>query len=478
MVSFPSHVLLTAVRRLRRRRRRQCSLVLVVVLLCVVSVWNLWVGGTAGPASDARVYEWWQAERTVSQLPDPQQLQAQLGAPLNDNYRSVNATTIRLQKPPPNVCSAYYGPVINIDTVLTKMLGPNPSKIATSSVQQSSTTPPISTLQLIFKDNVLYYVGSPPKDCVHPSKLMSVVAFLAVAYHNLHLVASEDSLSDVAFRYQCTDNPGPPFSGLWSYSGLKDANTPTLVFPDDTFVTTKWLQSAPISSKRLSQKPKMAAWYGGKSGYVPMPYGSVPGYVQEDLGVPNSFWNHQTSREHFVHQIVTKSRHYIRASYKRKRSLQWLSKSHRILFGLAGNSYASNTLDIALSFSVMVQQDFPTSSFEDFFFQPGRHYIAVPRSLNTSVIDTVLDHVFDDKEGIVKRVWEPLTRLTATVAQAIANDKLLAACYTHRALQVWNSLMENVDEAIHVDGLVQIVDLRKTTAEMTASDLLHYVMEA
>jgi hypothetical protein len=49
-----------------------------------------------------------------------------------------------------------------------------------------------------------------------------------------------------------------------------------------------------------------------------------------------------------------------------------------------------------------------------------------------------------------------MTRLAATVAELVV-DPFFSSCYTHRALQLWNSLVE--EEALDLDeNMVEIID--------------------
>ena len=93
-----------------------------------------------------------------------------------------------------------------------------------------------------------------------------------------------------------------------------------------------------------------------------------------------------------------------------------------------------------MSKSVVFQQDFPTSSWEDHFFQPGIHYVSPPRSLDDRVIQKALDLVFDDDE-LLGEMFANMTRLSPEFARVMANDDEFLACFTHRTVAVWNFLL-------------------------------------
>jgi hypothetical protein len=85
-------------------------------------------------------------------------------------------------------------------------------------------------------------------------------------------------------------------------------------------------------------------------------------------------------------------------------------------------------------------KDLPTSSWEDHFFFPGIHYVAIPRSMDEEVIEKVLNAVFDDTH---MDLFTNMTRLANTVADRVANDDDLAAyCLASRAVELWRSLLE------------------------------------
>jgi hypothetical protein len=84
-------------------------------------------------------------------------------------------------------------------------------------------------------------------------------------------------------------------------------------------------------------------------------------------------------------------------------------------------------------------KDFPTSSWEDHFFFPGIHYVAIPRSMDEEVIEKVLNAVFDDTH---MDLFTNMTRLANTVADRVANDDDWPACFASRAVELWQSLLE------------------------------------
>ena len=73
-------------------------------------------------------------------------------------------------------------------------------------------------------------------------------------------------------------------------------------------------------------------------------------------------------------------------------------------------------------------------------FEPGIHYISLPRSLDDKVIQKALDLVFDNDE-LLQDMFENMTRLSSEVARIVANDDEFLACFTHRTIAVWNSLL-------------------------------------
>lgn len=91
--------------------------------------------------------------------------------------------------------------------------------------------------------------------------------------------------------------------------------------------------------------------------------------------------------------------------------------------------------------------------------------------MDDGVLQTVLDIV---QNPINEVYFANMTRLAATVAELVV-DPTFSSCYTHRALQLWNSRME--PESLQLDeNLVEIVDFsahmpaRKSTND--ASKLL------
>jgi hypothetical protein len=63
-----------------------------------------------------------------------------------------------------------------------------------------------------------------------------------------------------------------------------------------------------------------------------------------------------------------------------------------------------------------------------------------------------------------------MTRLAATVAELVV-DPLFSSCYTHRALQFWNSRMEQ--EALDLDeNMVEIIDFFDSTNSLSGTSAL------
>jgi hypothetical protein len=391
-------------------------------------------------------------------------IQSTLGLPLTkySKWLSSQQTSFfdHLNLPnPPAVCRRFYTehgdddyPVAHIDLALARMMGSHPSKIPTTDIREvTHKQEVVVVVTYVLRDGVLYFDtrAGHPQYCVHRYKILGTLNFLVLA-HKLQ------PLPDVAFRFSCVDNPVEPLSGLWTYSSLKDPDYAVLSFPypDGVFNERRWhTVSHDETEVQLRQKPRHAEWRGTCVGLAPMPFLYTEGHLEAEDKSKLEHLEYSPSRPYFRDRYRWSFR--VTASCKKK-PMKSILRRNRVLFSLAGQSAATVNLELLLSNSVVAMQDYPNSSWEDHFFDPGVHYVAIPRSLDDAAVQRVLDAVFDNKN---LDVFTNMTRLASSTAEIVANDDELKACYTIRAVTLWQSLLDKDATAMDEANLIAMMNL-------------------
>jgi hypothetical protein len=295
-------------------------------------------------------------------------IQREIGAPLNQLYRQLREKPNRFNHlpPPHSVCRRYYqeDSEIDIDMALTRMLGASISSIPTQFVRNVSLAVDVTTNYTtrfplkksvtiyVLKDGKLYFDRrtNHPRSCGHQHKIVGFMSFMQAA---AHLLGPEQALPDVAFRYSCLDNPYPPLHGLWTYSSLKEGLEGPLAFPDDFFTFERWNRLRPDQLESAYRaKPPRAAWYGGRTGDKPLHHAHRKGFL--DL-VNVDFLTNMTSREFLVNRYSPGRDSRVFAAFE-KIPMATLLNQYRVVLAIAGHSFASNTLQLFSSNSLVVQQ--------------------------------------------------------------------------------------------------------------------------
>jgi hypothetical protein len=294
-------------------------------------------------------------------------IQHEIGAPLNLLYLRFREEKVRLDHlpAPPTQCRHFYedDSPIEIDLALVRMLGQSSSKIPTEFVRNVSlavalttnytTRFPLDKSVTIYalKNGKLYFDrrSNHPRSCGHQHKIVGFMSFMREAAALL----GPPGLPDVAFRFSCLDNPYAPFEGLWTYSSFKDGRGGPLAFPDDYFTFERWRRLRPNPSEAAYRsKPPRAAWFGGRTGDTPLHHADRQGFL--DLETVEMIEN-MTSREYFVTQYAPGKDERIVAAFD-KIPMSKLLAQYRVLLAIAGHSFASNTLPLLSSNSLVVQQ--------------------------------------------------------------------------------------------------------------------------
>lgn len=290
-------------------------------------------------------------------------IQNEISAPLNAAYRRFRDEPIRLDHlpHPPAWCNRFYDhdSPIDIDLALTRMMGHNFSRIPSDFVRNVSLTVDITTNYTtrfplrksatiyVLKDGVLYFDrrSNHPRQCGHQHKIVGFLTFMQATFPL--------GLPDVAFRFGCLDNPYPPLEGLWTYSSFKEADRGPLAFPDDYFTFERWQRLRPDPAEpAYRDKPLRAAWHGSRTGDKPLHHAYRQGFLET---VSVELLENVTSREYFVGRYADGSDDRITASFDKVPISQLLRRS-RVLLAIAGHSFASNTLPLLSSNSLVVAQ--------------------------------------------------------------------------------------------------------------------------
>jgi hypothetical protein len=317
--------------------------------------------------SEKGPFRTWKDARQALHSVRQRDIQLEIGAPLNSMYLHFREEGVRLDHlpPPPTQCRRFYDDdsPMEIDLALVRMLGRSSSKIPTEFVRHVRHAVDLTTNYrtrfpldksvtiYVLKTGKLYFDrrSNHPRSCGHQHKIVGFMSFMREVAARL----GQPGFPDVAFRFSCLDNPYSPVQGLWTYSSFKDGRGGPLAFPDDYFTFERWRRLRPNPSEvAYRSKPPRAAWFGGKTGDVPLHHADRQGYLDLDSV---EMIETMTSREYFVSQYAPGNDARIVAAFD-KIPMSDLLARYRVLLAIAGHSFASNTLPLLSSNSLVVQQ--------------------------------------------------------------------------------------------------------------------------
>lgn len=371
----------------------------------------------------------------------------------------------------PSVCRKYFDPSfpINLTKAIERNLGRGHTKLfAKDEIMRPLCENEYKTASIMLVYNNTLHV--------HNSRMQSMsihhLEIIQAIYQQQRRAFPNHNFANVLFKWWGVDNPVDPCTKKgaqernvvgtvgWSrcpppYCAMSIV-VPSLL-PGEAKEGRMQLQKTfsrlgNCTSIPMDKRPAHAEWHGTSSGYRFLPFWDAP---SEQCFPPQCQWNSSASmtqdigrcRKKFV-EMFENSALPVNVSYT-KRDICAILSENRLLYSVAGYSYASNFYDNMLSGAVTLKQDYPAWSYFEPFFEPDEHYILGRRDLSDfeDISRLVLELSPEDVQFSKFRQMAQSARERATLLAT--ESPLLQNCFYNELFRKYSSMLAPEATAFH-----------------------------